>query len=812
MVFTVVLMTILGASLFIIGLRRLIHGRYTLHPIVRVLLHSTLVLFLPLLSYVFSHTKGGQHELLLMVLWMLLIELIRKKVQAMVQPTDGSSFSRGIGRFTLMDYSDELARLVWIGYLIYSHLSVREGKLLDTMFVVLWSLGLVKLGQRVLNTWMAQDSFAAAKNAHLIAGYIQHVMLHDQAKNTGEGVANEFHSKTASVIMGTCMYTVMGEEKIVLTKKERKDKGGGDTPTKTKGGGDTSTVTEPRILTTPSGYNVGYFPHEPHINHGLLSIDLKKVKGLVTVSTIWDLARKDKVLFLKNARRQSLKNLCLSYALFKLLRRRFEHYPMVEIGSTMARELMLEGLLTLGDCLESSHDELSNILEKEKEEEEGLNIHLKSRSSHDQLPNNISEKEKEKEEQVLLKLNAKRAFQVLQLELNFLENYYQAVIPVVMSNPFLFVGNFILSLLFVAIYLLAVVAMSQNFDEIYCTNLGQGRLSTRDQLITISLGIILLTIEIIEFLSLYLFSNWLLVRLLCFYVRAANRWNKWLAHWIIVAAMWVKRRALRDGDACIKIQQVSILQLCDTIDTLWALTSQALAARVVGPQRSVMVSMEAKVAIVKALKGAVGPRSTGSISCPHVSGFIECGSITETILAWHLATDLLVFELENNVRVSDDQKVATMLARYCMYLVANMPELLVDDKAWATDVYQDMKDYIEKLPPQCCVMTGNTSRRRRMALMMAKNAGDIEEKTAKGGMEVFDELLKKRAREGDAAVWKSLADFWTEMLIFMGPSENVQGHAKSLATSGGELITYLWAFCTHAGISRQQEELRGQQV
>lgn len=275
--------------------------------------------------------------------------------------------------------------------------------------------------------------------------------------------------------------------------------------------------------------------------------------------------------------------------------------------------------------------------------------------------------------------------------------------------------------------------------------------------------------------------------------------------------MWVKRRALRDGDACIKIQQVSILQLCDPIDKLWALTSQAPAARVVGPQRSVMVSMEAKVAIVKALKGAVDPR-TGSISCPHISGFVECGSITQTILAWHLATDLLVFEL-GNLAASDDQKVATMLARYCMYLVANMPELLVDDKAWASDVYQDMKDYIGKLPLPCCVMTGNTSRRRSMELMVAKNAGDIDEKTTKLGMEVFDELKKRaQVQGGDAAVWKILADFWTKLLIFMAPSENVQGHAKTLATSGGELITYLWAFCTHAGISRQHQDIGGQQV
>ena len=103
------------------------------------------------------------------------------------------------------------------------------------------------------------------------------------------------------------------------------------------------------------------------------------------------------------------------------------------------------------------------------------------------------------------------------------------------------------------------------------------------------------------------------------------------------------------------------------------------------------MSSEAKVAIVKALK-SIDPE-TGRIGMPQVSGIDKCGSVTETILAWHLATDL--FEMEHAKRnlttISNNQKVATMLARYCMYLVANAPELLVDDTTWTMDVYQDMK-------------------------------------------------------------------------------------------------------------------------
>ncbi|CAO2147984.1 unnamed protein product [Urochloa humidicola] len=486
MAFTVVLMTILGAALFIVGLLRLILGRYTPVPAVRVLLQSTFVLFLPLLSYVYSHSQGQDKEvLLIMLLWMLLVELIRKKVQVMVKSADGSSFSRGICRFTLMDYSDEVARLVWIGYLIYTNLP-NKGTLLAIMFVVLWSLGLVKLVQRALNTWLAQNSLATAKNAHLIAGYMQHVT--QECDRVHEGTNND-QEDDAATIMSRCMYAVMGEEKLVLTKKERKK-------------GDKFTGSELRILNTPAGYNVGNFP-EQRQTHCHLSNYLSKAKGLVTVGTIWDISSKDKVLF-SNERIKHLQNVSLSFALFKLLRRRFEQYPMVEVGSTMARKLMLKGLLKLDNGNDSC--------------------------------------------------NAERVFQVVQLELNFLENYYQAVVPV------------------------------------------------------------------------------------------------------------------------------------------------------------------------------------------------------------------------------------------------------------------DMKDYLKKLPvpQQCCRVTHAS--RRCAEYMMTMSVGEIEEPTTLLGVKVFNELKKQE----EADVWNMLADFWVKLLIFVAPSDNVEGHAKAIATSGGELITYLWVFCSHAGISRQpleqHDELGAQQA
>ncbi|KAG8088675.1 hypothetical protein GUJ93_ZPchr0010g10020 [Zizania palustris] len=69
-------------------------------------------------------------------------------------------------------------------------------------------------------------------------------------------------------------------------------------------------------------------------------------RHLVTVGTIWNMHKYYPKLIC-GKRRQNLEDLCLSFSLFKMLQRRFEHNPMVEVSYAMARTVMLDGVLKL---------------------------------------------------------------------------------------------------------------------------------------------------------------------------------------------------------------------------------------------------------------------------------------------------------------------------------------------------------------------------------------------------------------------------------------------------------------------------------
>uniref|UniRef100_A0A0E0Q5N8 DUF4220 domain-containing protein n=1 Tax=Oryza rufipogon TaxID=4529 RepID=A0A0E0Q5N8_ORYRU len=702
LVVVVVVMATVSGAMSVVGVERLIRGRFTLFSMVRFLLRSTFVLILPLLSSM-SRDTVHRPSVLFVLLWMLLVELMRKKVSSMARSSgaDGGAFSRATGgRFRLMGHCDEATKLAWIGWLIFQNTYYSDSKCGDhkvlAMFAVLWSLVVAKLLQRVFNEWKAQESLTAAGNTHLIAGYMQLV------------------------------YVVMGEEKLVVhaVKKKKHD------------------VVTTTITTPHCGYGVGTYPqHQSEQKHVNLLVDMAKCDEVVTVQKI---KRKIKLprwwcccCFTVTGSRFTdyIYQLCFSFALFKLLRRRFEHYPMVEAGSQTSRQLLLEELLVGG---------------------------------------------------------AKKTFRVMRQELDFLDSYYDAGSPVAMSSPWLFIVNYFFSLVFVSTYLAAIIVVLVDVE--YNMGTFKSHLPSPGLYIAVSILLVvtLVAVEFTDLLTNYILSNWFMVHLFCLQAGDGGgrvwRWVCKPAIWMFIAGRFLLfysfqcmlRLSCRGVNVDkIKLKQVSILRVCEPVHKVLTWSPQ------------VKLATEGQTAIVNFLEDVVRDSLKDDGNVAILSGLQPKKGVddtaTQVVLACHLATELL------------EMKHVVML--------------LPDNERWVADRYGDMRAFLDEAASRrrrrcCCCL-----RRRlwkcgcwRTFLMDDMVVDAAADPAAQAGVALFRKLhARTTTTEGGAVVvsaWKELADFWVRMVVYLAPSSDVEGHAMALADNGGDLITYLWAFCTHAGIIR----------
>ncbi|CAL4981636.1 unnamed protein product [Urochloa decumbens] len=227
------------------------------------------------------------------------------------------------------------------------------------------------------------------------------------------------------------------------------------------------------------------------------------------------------------------------------------------------------------------------------------------------------------------------------------------------------------------------------------------------------------------------------------------------------------------------------------------------------------VNAAVKASIINALRNSRnGQLSNGTASlCRWSQGGGErllwaCNSksASDVILIWQIATSILELRYPDQhqaISTSDSNRtVANHLSRYCAYLVRSHPELLPDDDAWSKSLYEDVnKDARQALA------AGSSSTppdyQRLVHLLSAKSKHPV----LKDGVKLAEQLVETISGE-EIMAWQLLANFWSEMILYVTPSDNLKGHKESVAR-GGELITLLWAMLSHAGfVSRTSDAAR----
>ncbi|OEL19998.1 hypothetical protein BAE44_0018983 [Dichanthelium oligosanthes] len=142
-------------------------------------------------------------------------------------------------------------------------------------------------------------------------------------------------------------------------------------------------------------------------------------------------------------------------------------------------------------------------------------------------------------------------------------------------------------------------------------------------------------------------------------------------------------------------------------------------------------------------------------------------------------------DLEGGCRSGEEKKdldyklVATTLSRYCAYLVFYKPKLLpIASNSVRYMCNELVREASSKKDPNVSQDAAAIVRRGRQVAKFLPGCVQVQE---------GDEL------------WKALAEMWCELIVSMAPLGNIGAHQKELG-KGGEFITHLWALLYHAGI------------
>ncbi|KAF7069613.1 hypothetical protein CFC21_075222 [Triticum aestivum] len=742
---TSIIMFVLAALFFNLNLfSRLSDVSAILDPRVRLFITSALSLFLPVMSYLFSEARnatGGARSKFtdelplrarLILIWMLLVELLRKKAEEIhMQGYSGTM--------------DRVGRVLLLGSFVFFHLH-DAGK--RSMVGILWLLCATRLVQRIVFTEVGKRSLAygVGKNARLITSYMAQVLEEDEMEH-------RHHSLDGDELLKGCKYAVMEEENLV-------------------------------VEASPGGYR------------------LTGDAAPATVGKIWGLPE---ICSLDRDKR--LRQLCLSFALFKLLRRRFERLPATTAAEARSyREVIFKAM--------------RSDIEKETSDS-GASTSTSTST-------------------------AEALFRLTKDELSFLSEYYHPIIPVVLASPFFLLANYLLLPLLVFVLCLVLIVLCTNGDVGYAVDSIKGdnyftffsittmmtgclpkiftsRLvffSFFDFSITSLLFLMVVYEEVWEFLVLVL-SDWFMVSLLCKYaVKPDGRLGR-VFLWAIRGIMGMRSIMHRPH---ISFNQLCVVRFC------WLAIPFSFSLPVtlpIIPLPSMHVPDQVKLSIMEYLSNKLHDLHGNPTSLTLSRGrlaladdadllpFCDSDSVAEVILTWHIATSL--FEVRHST-TSDDHAQAQSMSKYCAYLVAIHPELLPEYQESTELVFKDtMLELSGVLGFWRCYFLTCVNTRYSKIMGAAKKPSSSPRDVVKRGAELAHKLVDKAENaqdSGDEAVWKLLANLWVELVVYVAPSNDdgcIMGHEK-LLVKGGEFITMLWALASHAGISRPADTPAGAAV
>ncbi|KAL6654704.1 hypothetical protein ACP70R_008169 [Stipagrostis hirtigluma subsp. patula] len=495
------------------------------------------------------------------------------------------------------------------------------------------------------------------------------------------------------------------------------------------------------------------------------------LKDIITTEDVWALRHGDPLLSDNADPDNQFKDVCLSFAMFKLLRRRFYNLPLHELGHDKTRRLIIDGVLRVG------------------------------------TDNDYS-----------------RAFRITEVELSFMQDFFYGNHAAIFVNGFPF-RRLALSLVLVS----AISFVGYPVQHIPSrTSKAELQATTHGIFVTHSIMVLIVGKELWE-IFVYVFSQWTKVWMLCTYIRKRRSTSQQCPK--MEKAVRIMFRLITRGQWNQQIRQFNLLISYSPVklivDRLRPTTVQ-LQTEVKKAILEAFKDLQNPQSLQSYFSNAF--KANGDWAQFLWADDLEAD--THRILVWHIATCLCEIELcgeaaaaalkpfwlrprlfakdsrarnednqaisEDNEAILEDYVVAVTLSNYCAYLLIQEPPMVPDNKVVCVNVFEVVRRDVCSLTSGC----KSLSDIRWYLMALAKNGnrygyGSGCKTIPEMGATLVEQMFESYG-QNRAAVWKVLARFWTGFVLHLAASTKAIRHKRHLE-GRGELVTHLWALLSHAG-------------
>uniref|UniRef100_A0ACD5T8Q9 Uncharacterized protein n=1 Tax=Avena sativa TaxID=4498 RepID=A0ACD5T8Q9_AVESA len=490
-------------------------------------------------------------------------------------------------------------------------------------------------------------------------------------------------------------------------------------------------------------------------------------KSVVTIDTVYRWVDEQGY---SDVEKDMAKDFCLAFALFKLLKRRFYGYVPAEAGSAKALNLVLNGLIHHRDVATGPD----------------------------------------------------AAFRVVEAELSFLYDFFY-------TRNIVLVG--VRTYIFIAVVVLALTIWTTFFGTLG-PDYRRLKIGVKDLDRSVTVVVIVITAALEMCQALAAFSNnWRYTKTVYRCVRDGRPWHKKRrgGHlWWKESITPPETRYWED-----KIGEYVLLKRYShrPLNLKSWMTLFLVEPRRQGQKRERRKELPVQVrrAVLMSFKASEGRLSNGDSTLrrhgllPRLEFACKFAKVTDQILVWHVVTTRCDWSSRprrprrrgdddddhNNGGGGDNRVVATKLSNYCAYLVAFVPEMLPDPSNNAEQIFdtavRQTRCHLARCGTKEEILTQlDKIEANEQKYMEGLEAGVGAEERA-GSSTIVERAALLGGQLGAAVgrdeqrLWRVLAEFWAELVLFLAPSDNVDAHAEMLG-AGGEFMTQLWALLAHAGV------------